>query len=174
MAFIGISVPHEAARLVHEIDVPGDKEDSAHLHITLLYLGRDFSIKELSKAMMATYEVTRNTSPFRVKLGCIDHFDVPDKRNFPIIAPAQSIKIHELNAALKRTFNKKRIAYDKTFKEYKPHVTLSFNKDPVNKSKIEPIEWSVHELVLWGGSNGDNRVFVTFPLDGIYNKDCDE
>jgi|ERR1700722_9672312 len=174
MAFLGIRAPHEAARLIHEIDVPGEKEDSAHLHITLLYLGKDVSVEELARAMVATYSVTKDTSPFWVSLNCVNYFPVPDGMPFPIVAPVISPKLHELRKNLAKTFGRAKIDYDKRFKVYHPHVTLSFNDTNIKKTKIEPIEWSVQELVLWGGSNGDSRIFITFPLDGIYNGDGDK
>jgi 2'-5' RNA ligase len=174
MAFLGIRAPHEAARLIHEIDVPGEKEDSAHLHITLLYLGKDVPVEELARAMIATYSVTKETSPFWVSLNCVNYFPVPDGVPFPIIAPVVSPKLHELRKNLTKTFGRAKIDYDKKFKLYKPHVTLSFNEESIKKTKIEPIEWSVQELVLWGGSNGDNRVFVTFPLELPKNEEISE
>lgn len=166
MSFIGIRIPLETARLLHEINVPGTKCDTAHLHITLLYLGKDIPIKILSKTMSATYEVIQNISPFRVKVSNVDCFE-PSAENkpVPVIAPVQSIKIHELNNSLKKMFNKKRINYDKTYKEYKPHITLSLNDETIIKTKIEPIEWSVQEIVLWGGNSGDNKIAVNFPIE---------
>lgn len=165
MAFLGIRIPHETARLIHEIEVPGEKEDSAQLHITLLYLGDETPIKDLAKAMVATYEVAQNINPFWVKLACVSYFPVEESNPVPIIAPVVSPKLTELYTMLKKSFDKTKVDYSKKFKEYKPHVTLSFNEEPIKKTKIEPIEWSVQELVLWGGSDGDNRVFTTFPLE---------
>src|ERR1700722_2098198 len=143
MAFLGIRAPHEAARLIHEIDVPGEKEDSAHLHITLLYLGKDVSVEELARAMVATYSVTKDTSPFWVSLNCVNYFPVPDGMPFPIVAPVISPKLHELRKNLAKTFGRAKIDYDKRFKVYHPHVTLSFNDTNIKKTKIEPIEWAV-------------------------------
>lgn len=165
MSFLGIRIPHETARLLHEIDVPGEKEDSAQLHITLLYLGKNISIKELAKAMVATYEITENTCPFWVKSSSVSCFPVEEGFPYPIIAPIISPKLVELHKRLKKSFDKTGVEYNKKFKLYKPHVTLSFNKDAIKKTKIEPIEWPIQELVLWGGEDGDNRVFTTFPLE---------
>lgn len=173
MSFIGIKIQHETARLLHEIDVPGKKTDSAQLHITLLYLGKDVSIKQLSKAMTVAYDVISGFAPFRVKTSCIDSFETPEGKMKPIVAPIQSIKLHELNAALKSEFKKKKVFFDKTYNEYKPHITLSFNNEGINKTKIEPIEWSVQEIVLWGGHDGDNRIFITFPIELRQNEEIE-
>jgi len=165
MSFLGIRIPHETARLLHEIDVPGEKEDSAQLHITLLYLGKNIPIKELAKAMIATFEVTNATCPFWVKSTNVSSFPVDAGYPHPIIAPIQSPKLFELHKFLKRSFDKAGIEYNKKFKLYRPHVTLSFNDAAIKKTRIEPVEWAIQEVVLWGGEDGDNRVFTTFPLE---------
>src|SRR5277367_4439131 len=106
MSFLGIRIPHETARLLHEIDVPGEKEDSAQLHITLLYLGKNIPIKELAKAMIATFEVTDATCPFWVKTTSVASFPVDEGNPHPIIAPIQSPKLFELHKFLKRSLDK--------------------------------------------------------------------
>lgn len=171
MSFIGIRIPHETARLLHEIEVPGEKEDSAQLHITLLYLGKDIPIKELAKAMVATYEVTQVMPPFWVKSNNVMSFPVDEGCPHPIVAPIQSIKLFELHRFLKKSFDRAGVEYSKKFKLYRPHVTLSFNDIAIKKTKIEPVEWTIQEVVLWGGEDGDNRVFTTFPLE--LKKNCE-
>jgi len=174
MAIIGISVPHETARLIHEIEVPGEKSDSAHLHITLLDLGEEASIESVSKAMVATYSVTQDTNPFWVKLGCVSCFPAIDEgAHNPIIAPVISPTLQKLHSSLKRSLNKNKVGYVKKFKEYKPHITLSYNEGEIKRTKIEPIEWVIQEIVLWCGSDGDNRMFVTFPLEIRKNEEIE-
>ena len=174
MSFIGIRIPHECARLLHEIDVPGTKEDSAQLHITLLYLGQNSPIKELAKAMVAAYEITQITSPFLIKTTSVASFPVEEGCPHPIIAAIQSPKLLELHKCLKKSLDKTKVEYSKKFKLYHPHITLSFNNEGIKKTKIETIEWSVQEIVLWGGSDGDNRVFTTFPLELKRNEGISE
>lgn len=174
MSFLGIRAPYEVARLIHEIDIPGIKQDTNHLHITLLYLGQETPIEELAKAMIATYAVSQNTSPFQVKLNSVDYFDVDDGNKYPIIAPITSNALSELNTNLKKSFDKMKVGYNKKFKTYKPHITLSFNDEPIKKTKIEPIVLSISELVLWCGSDGDNRMTITFPLEIKENENISE
>ncbi|SRR5258706_14475330 len=175
MSFIGIRVNFETSRLIHEIDVPGIKTDRTALHITLLCLGDETPIEELAQAMIATYEVSKNTCPFWVKLSCVNYFDITEEgKQYPIIAPVLSPKLHELQGALKKSFNKAKIEYNKKFKEYKPHITLSYNDESIKKTKIEPIEWSVQELTLWGGAHGDDRIYINFPLELKANENISE
>lgn len=175
MSILAIRPPWETSRLIHEIDIPGEKSDSGQLHITLLYLGEETPIQELARAMVAAYEVTKDTSPFWVKLGCVNCFEPADEGNpYPIIAPVLSPKLHELQTALKKSFTKAKVGFDKRFKEYKPHITLSYNDEEIKKTKIDPIEWSVQELVLYGGSDGDNRISTVFPLELRANENISE
>lgn len=171
MSFLGIKINHDIARLLNEIDVPGKKVDTAELHITLLYLGQNTAIEELAKAMIATYEITKNFCPFWVKTSNLHSFENPENTVNPIIALIQSPKLLELNKQLKRSFNKHKVEYSKKFKIYNPHITLSFNEDPIKKTKIEAIDWSIQEIVLWGGDHGDEKVFLTFPLE--IKKNCE-
>ena len=164
MAFLGIHIPHETSRLISGIEVPGDKEDSASLHVTLLYLGENIPIKDISKALVATYEVTSQTSPFLLKANSLCCFPLNPDGKAAIIAPVASQKLSDLNEDLKKAYDKSNIEYSKKFKEYKPHVTLSYHDEEIKKQKIDPIEWAVQEIVLWGGDNGDEKVFITFPL----------
>jgi 2'-5' RNA ligase len=174
MSFIGVRINHEAARLFHEIDVPGVRYDSAQLHITLLYLGHNTPIDTLAAAMVATYSVAQTTFPFWAKSTSVASFPVEVNSPHPIIANIQSPKILQLHKNLKKSLNKAGVEYSKKFKLYRPHITLAFNEAGIKKTKIEPIEWSVQEIVLWGGNNGDNRVFTTFPLEIRENETISE
>jgi 2'-5' RNA ligase len=164
MSFLGIRIPTETARLFHDIAVPGDKSDSAQLHITLLYLGNETPIKQLAKAMTATFGIVQNTPPFWAKVSGVNYFEPGEGKPHPIIAPVISSDLMKLQKSLKRAFNKSKIDYDKTYKDYNPHITLAHHNEPINKTKIDPIEWTIQEIVLWGGHDGDRRIFITFPL----------
>jgi 2'-5' RNA ligase len=174
MSFIGIRIPTETARLIHEIDVPGEKEDTAHLHITLLDLGEEVPIEKVARAIVATYSITQCTSPFWVKIGCVSCFPARDPNvPNPIIAPIINPTLQKLHCSLKRGMGKEKVDYVKRFKEYRPHITLAYNEGEIKRTKIEPIEFSVQEIVLWGGSDGDNRMFATFPLEIRKNEEIE-
>src|SRR4029077_3754662 len=105
---------------------------TSQLHITLLYLGEDTPIEELAKAMVAAHEVIRETNPFLVKLSCVNCFTPTEEgKPYPIIAPVLSPKLYELQASLKKSFGRSKIEFDKRFKEYKPHITLSYNDEEI-------------------------------------------
>ena len=174
MSLIGIRIPVETARLLREIDVPGEKEDTAQLHITLLDLGDEIDIQTVARAVVATYSVAQAASPFWVKLGCVSCFPVrdPDVPN-PIIAPIISPILQKMHSSLKREMNKAKVNFNKKFKEYRPHITLAYNDGEIKRTKIQPIELIIQEIILWGGGDGDNRMFCTFPLEIRKNEDID-
>jgi 2'-5' RNA ligase len=174
MSFLGIRIQPDVARLVRDIDIPGIKSDSAQLHITLLHLGKEVPIKHIAKAMTATFGITSKTEPFWAKITSVNYFEPLENKPYPIIAPVISSELMKMQKSLKRAFNKARIDYSKNFKDYNPHITLSLHNEPINKTKIEPIEWTIQEIVLWGGDDGDEKCSVIFPLEIPKNGEISE
>jgi len=164
MAFLGVKIVPEVARMFRNIDVPGKKEPENEYHITVLCFDSEWPLKNVAKAMQATYEVVQNIAPFHVKSKKVTCFPKREDNPVPIIAAIESDELHDLNKKLKKAFDKEKIDYMKTFKDFKPHMTLAFAQDEIKDIKIDPVEFYVHELVLWCGDDGDDRFFITFPL----------
>lgn len=166
MAFLGIKVPTGTARLLSGIDVPGKKEGTSELHITILCFEENWPISEISKALEATYKVISKIKPFLIKVDSVGCFPKRKDSPCPIIAKVESKELHDLSDKLKKQFDKDKIEYSKIFKDYKPHITLSYDDKEIDEFKIDDVEFSVSEIVLWGGDHGDDRIFITFPLQG--------
>lgn len=164
MAFLGIKIPVETARLLADVDLPGKKVGVHEMHITILLFEDNWPISEISKALETAYDVVSKIKPFRVKTKKISCFPAKEGRPYPIIALMESDELQDLAKKLKRHFNKDDIDFDKTFKDYKPHITLAYHEKEIKDCKIEPVEFTVHEIVLFGGDHGDSRIFITFPL----------
>lgn len=165
MAFLGIRVPIETARLLKEIEVPGENAANSELHITILCFEDNWPISELAKSLEAAYDIVSKFKPFRVTMDKVTCFPKHGDR-CAIIAPVKSDELHELHDKLAKNFDKEDIDFSKRFKDYKPHVTLSFNDEEIDEQKIDKVEFVVQEVVLWGGDHGDDRIFITFPLKG--------
>jgi len=163
MAFLGLKVPHETARLLGELEVPGKRESTAAYHITVLYLGKDVPIEMLAKAMVAAYGITSRTKPFTVRTSLLTCFPKGDD-GVPIICRVESDPLHELQAELKTAYQAAEVPFSDKHPEYKPHVTLAYGEEPITDRRIPVVEWGAHELVLWGGDEGDRRLVVTFPF----------
>lgn len=166
MAFLGIRITNEIGRLLKGVEVPGIPETPSEYHISILIFDKDLPIKTISKTLTAAYEVISEFKSFLVKVNTVGCFPAREGKPLPIIAHVKSEALHELRKKLCKKFDKEGIKYDKTFKEFKPHITLAYyeHEKEINNFKIDPMEFSVNEVVLWGGDNGDDKVFITFPL----------
>lgn len=173
MAYFGLKVPHETARLLSEINVSkwGEPETPGHYHITVVYIGKSVPVETIAKMIPAIFSVTSNTKPFTVETNRISCFPPhPKEGTVPIICPIQSEGLLAFRKAVCKGLDAAGLEYDKKFPDYKPHVTLGYSKDPLVHAdwgpdiSIPQVEWGVGELVLWGGDSGDTKLVVTFPL----------
>lgn len=166
MAFLGIRIPHETGRLLAGIDVPGKKESASEYHITILCFEPNWPISEISKALEATYDVVSKIKPFSIKTKEITCFPKREDNPAAIVAKVESDDLQDLRDKLAKEFEKCKIDFSKRFKNFKPHITLSYSEKEIDDCKIDTVECIVNELVLWGGDHGDDRIFITFPLKG--------
>jgi 2'-5' RNA ligase len=167
LAFLGIRVPSDVGRLITGLDVPGDRESPSEYHITLLCFEDNWPISEVSKALETTYDVISKIEPFSVKATKVSHFPKREDNPIPIIAPIKSEELQDLHKKLAKAFDSDKIDFKKTFKDFKPHITLAYSKDEHDDFEIDPpIEFVINEVVLWGGDHVEDRIFITFPLKG--------
>ena len=165
MAFLGIRVPHETGRLLTGIEVSGERIASSDMHITLLHFEDHWAISEMAKSMETTYDIVSKVKPFLVTIEEVFSFPPKDEKA-AIVARVKSAELHELRDQLAKEFEKSDIDFSKNFKDYKPHITLAYADSEIDEFTIDPVEFSVQEIVLWGGDHGDDRIFITFPLKG--------
>jgi 2'-5' RNA ligase len=168
MAFLGIQVPHETGRLLSKLDVSGEKSSIDEMHITLLYFQDEWPISKVSEAMEVAYEIISKTHPFSVKMEKVTHFPINkhDQDKYPVITRVESKELHKLRESLAKKFDKEGIEFSKLHPDFKPHITLSYCEEKPDHVDFHPIEFTVSEVVLWGGDHGDDRIFITFPLAG--------
>lgn len=168
MAFLGIRIPHEVGRSLATLPVPGDQVPTSEMHITLLHFGDNWPISEISKSMEAAFEVTAKTHSFRVKMNKVSSFtrSIVDEKT-AVITRVESDELHKMREVLTKKFDEAGVEFSKDFKDYKPHVTLAYSEEEAPEDySYDDEEFVVHEIVLWGGDHGDDRIFVTFPLAG--------
>lgn len=170
MAFLGIKVNSEVARLFRDLDVPGEKVAENEYHITILCFEENWPVKEVAKAMEATYDVLDKFKPLHIKTSKLTCFPKRPDHPCPIITKVDCKELKTLNESLKKSFDKHDVEYMKTFNDFKPHITLAYADEEIKDEKFEPIEFFAHELILWGGDHGDDRIFVTFPLTACKEK----
>jgi 2'-5' RNA ligase len=173
MAFVGLRVPPETARLLSTIDYGdfGDPEPVSAYHITLLNLGEEMPLENVAAALEPLVEVASATRPFTVQTSHVTTFPPhPEHKTVPVICRIDSNEVQDLHMRLRAAFDKAGIPYSKRFKEFCPHVTLAYANDPtvhtdnaVDKH-FPVVTWGAHEIVLWGGDNADERIVMTAPL----------
>jgi len=163
MSFIGLKCPHEVGRLLHGIEVPGEKVPPTEFHVTILYLGKDVPMEMLGKAIVAAAEVAAAQKPFRCTLTHSTCFP-KNEDGVPIICPVACPELYELHTKLKESFDGAGVDYSKKYPEYKPHLTLSYAEESVEDEPFGPLEWSAYEMVLWGGDAGDDKLATNFPF----------
>lgn len=166
MAFLGIRIAPETARLLKQIDVPGDKVAGNEYHITIACFEDNYPITEIAKAMEASYDVISKFEPFLVSTEEVASFPKREDKPCAIIAKIKSKELHRLNDDIKKHFDKQNIEYSKLFRTFKPHITLAYNDEEIKEIKIDPVKFVVQDIVLWAGDHGDDRMFITFPLKG--------
>jgi len=165
VSILTLRVPHETARLFTCLEIPGDRVSLDESHITLIHLGDNTPIEELSKAIIASYGVTSECGPFTVSTKKVTCFPKNSETGlYPIIAKVESPELMELQAKLREALDKAGVDYSKKFPEYKPHVTLAYSEEKVKDFRIPEVEWAAHEATLWGGDHGDERLSVSLPF----------
>lgn len=169
MAFIGFSVPADAALLLEGLDVPGDRESASDMHVTVVHLGKDVPMVQLAKAMLVAHECARATRPMTFSVGKVASFPGGDD-GVPVICPLDSPALQALNALLKQELRRFGIPFSDKWPDFRPHVTLGYVKDAppdlvVEQDLPSPVLFSVSELCLWGGNAGGPEVFkASLPL----------
>lgn len=152
MAFLGIPIHHDCGRLISEIDVPGDKVSINDYHVSLFYFESDIEISELAKILEPTFNISSKQKPFIVTVEVLDSFD-SKTNHFPIIGKIECPELFSLRERIRKCYNKYSIDYNKDFKNFQPHITLSYTESRFEQAKIDKVHFIVNELVLWGGDN---------------------
>ncbi len=165
MAFLGIRIPQETGRLLTGLDVPGEATAVSEMHITMLLFEDNWPVSEIAKSLEVVYDVVSKMKPFRVTFDKVTCFPKRGEK-CAVIAPVKSDELHELRDKLAEKFEKEDIDFSKQFKDFKPHITLAYHDEEIDEFKIDDVDFTVQELVLWGGDHGDDRIFITFPLKG--------
>jgi 2'-5' RNA ligase len=177
MSFLGIAVPAPTARILSEIDFGnfGEKEPPGKFHITMCYMGKALPIEKVASAIPVIFSVVSQTQPFTVATSRVTTFPPNPDDGTPIIALVNSTELHDFQKKMCVALKAGGIEVSQKY-TFTPHVTLGYSQDPLVHADnavdltIPVIEWGAHELVLWGGDEGDNRIIITFPLSIATNK----
>jgi len=160
---LSISLSPDISRLFREITFKDKITRDPSDHITMFYLGDNIPLKKLIKMIPIIFDITCDMKPFMVSCSKITTFP-KGKNGYPIIGEIKSKDLSALRDKLKKEFEKNKIKYDSTFKDYKPHVTLGYSKNKPKNTSFSKINWSINHISLYGGDESDSRFFVNFPF----------
>ncbi len=164
MAFVGIQVPEDIAQALTQIEVPGEKLAASEKHITLFYVGKNTPLKDALKIGAACAMFARMSSPFQVGTARVTCFPENPDDGVPIICPIVSPALMSFRAKLASAFDHFGVEYSKKYPDYKPHVTLSYDRQPIADRDVSPIVWTVDRFVLWAGDDMDEGMSMQFRL----------
>ncbi len=161
MAFIGFTVPPDVAKLLLDIDVPGDKAKPHEMHVTLAYLGKNTPTAETLKAAAACQIITQNTKPLRCAAAAVGSFPENPEDGFPIISRIVSPDIYNFRSRIVKALKHVGVEFSNRYPEYKPHVTLAYAKESLPYFKINSIIWTVTSIFISGGDDRIGEKMVT-------------
>lgn len=166
MAFIGIQVPPDIADELTKVNVPGKKLGAAEKHITLFYVGKKTPLRDALKAAAICALFARTQSPFKVGTARVTCFPENPDDGVPIICRVLSPPLHAFRAKLASAFKRYGVEFSNKYPEYKPHVTLSYDRQSIPDMDIQPVVWTVDRFVLWAGDDMDEGMSMQFRLPG--------
>ena len=161
MPMIAIKVPDNMSGYLEAIKVPGKKSSASDMHITILYFENDLSLRQIAALTMIMSSVASELKPFEVKFDSISSFDKNNDK-VPIICRVDSSGLMAVNTQLKRAFDLYGLQYSKTFPEYKPHITLSYNTEPYEAKLDEQLSFMATGLYLFCGEEMNDKLVSHF------------
>lgn len=168
MSMLAVPISSDISRLFREVEAEGNREPSDH--ITMIYFGDDMSIKDITKVIPIIHEITQDLRPFTASTKKITTFP-KGEYGYPIIAPIDCKGLVQLQDDLKKEFKKNKIKFSDKYPEYNPHITLGYYKRKTKNMKFPKVEFQINEIALFGGNEGKERLYVSFPFSlGIEKK----
>lgn len=156
-----------ARRLREEHGVPGRPLDDARLHVTLQFFG---GFAGLPQSLIAAIEGVVDGTDLRAFEVVFDHvasFDGGGGRRPWVLRGSEDglARLHALHAVLGQGFAAAGVRVE-GHARYVPHLTLLYGDHALPRQAIEPIAWTVHELVLVDSlvGQGLHRVLQRWPL----------
>ena len=166
MAFLGIVVPEEAARVLAGHEVPGVPTSTHTQHCTMLYLGKQVPIDDICAAIRAVFDVANQTKPFTCSVSGIGSFPANPDDGVPVIGRLDQTDIMAVREAVRAQFDQDGVPYSNKYPDYTPHVTLAYADEQVPDRPIDPVVWTCSRLTMWCGDVDDDGMVVEIPLGG--------
>lgn len=165
---LNVPVPGQVKRLAGELEPDLYTFDRVRRDHTL-------GVKRLGERTPAEYarlvpqvrEAIAGTPPFEARITGIDTFEEPTLGTAPVVYLAvESPLLHKLNGRLSEAFGP---IEGIDGESYVPHVTLAHGGTPAERERlcgraVEPVTWTVNELVLWDATHGEVATRFSLPV----------
>lgn len=165
---LNVPVPGQVKRLAGDLEPDLYTFDSVRRTHTLgvKRLG-ERTPTEYARLVPRVREAIAGTPPFEVRIAGIEAFEEPARGDSPVVYLAvESPLLQELNARLSEVFEP---IEGIDGEEYVPHITLARGgsreeRERLSEREIEPITWTVNELVLWDAAHGEVATRLSLPV----------
>ena len=136
-----------AQRLREEHRLTGRAFPVSRLHATLHHLGSHAGLPESLVGAASAAAAAIHMAPFEVTFDRVGSF--PGRAHMPFVLRGGegAVGLIVLQQLLGEALNAAGLALREE-RAYKPHLTLLYDNRRVREQAIEPIAWTVHELVL--------------------------
>lgn len=173
-AMLAINVPTNISNILQEIDLPGNivRKDASD-HITLFYMEK-FDIDDILKIIPIVYEVVGKIKSFNIGIDSYSSFP-EGKYGFPIICKVKNKDLIKMRNKIKKALDDNDIKYSTKFKEFIPHLTISYQSKECKNKKIDEIIWPVKNIALYCGDSNNQTLYIEFPFGSNkekYSSEC--
>ena len=160
-SIIGIDVPSNIRDL---LPIADDLEYDPHITVAFF---PNLSTEDIPLVLRAAKEAAKKVGSFSVRVTQSKTFPTPDEEgNYPHVALIESDELRFMHEEIVRVlehYSPGLVSTDFVGKNYNPHITLKYSKNPSSYSPIKELKWSVDSMFL-SYRGGDE--FFPIPLSG--------
>ena len=175
MAMLAIPIPDNISKILQSIQMEGKliKKDNSD-HCTLIYFEDCLDMEDILKIIPVISDVVKEIKGFN--LGVDSYTAFPEgKYGFPIVCKIKNKDLMKMREKIRKALDSNDIKYSTKFKEFIPHITLSYQDEDVKSGKFDEIIWPIKNISLYCGDSNKEKLYVEFPFEGSkekYSSEC--
>lgn len=164
MAYLYLPLPLHLSEQLSALSVLGQKVDPSTFHVTLAYLERKMNLAQIENIISPLYQIFGEFGPIPISTGKIDSFPADPEYGYPIYLEVISSELTLLQKRLLHLLDQEDIYYDKSYPDFKPHITLSYSSVYQAASYTTPIESSLTSIICDTGAYERPGMQISIPL----------
>lgn len=169
-AMLAINIPVNISQLLQEINLTGSiiRKDPSD-HCTLFYFEDGLDMEAILKIIPVILDVTKEIKSFNIGIDSYTAFP-EGKYGFPVVCKIKNKDLMKMREKIKKALDKNDIKYSTKFKEFIPHITLSYQDEKVKDDKFDELIWPIKNIALYCGDSNKEKLYVEFPFEGSKEK----